>query len=319
MVRHQFMAHAIHWSDEVDDVLGGDQAVGFAHATPAAGVVLSPLTNTGVRDRAAGSLEPVTSSVGMWRKLAALRELPRVAVAYHAREHGFSRRPEYVLVQGTASSTSPDDDSWIKRHREAWERFGGSPDVGPLSDRWLRVYHHRVGIRLAVERIVVWPDLECRGVPAVLGAPLAPPAAPQSPPAKGTRPRVAHRRAARRAARRPHVLLGWAGADGFPLVVPVRVDGTVDDGIALTAAPGTVPPGGRRAGLLAHSFARYTRGQHKHQHTGWLESREDGRLVYAPHTASGYWLPPSWTLYRLAAGLVTRRGLRAARRAGFVA
>jgi hypothetical protein len=309
---------AVRWPDEVDDVMAGDQAVAFGQTTPAGGVVLTPLTNVGLRDREAGRAQPVTSSIGMWRKLERLRARPRVAIAYHAREHGFSRRPEYVLVQGTATLTELDDPSWIERHREAWERFVGPRDVGPLWERWLSVYHRRVGVGLDVERIVVWPDLECRGVPEVHGPPLPPPGPPQAAPAKGTGPRVAHRRAARRAARRPHVLLGWTGADGFPVIVPVRVAGAVENGIALEAPADVVPPGGRRAGLLAHSFARYTRGQHKHQHTGWLESR-DGRLVYAPHTEAGYWLPASWVLYRTASGFVTRRGLRAARRAGFVA
>jgi hypothetical protein len=69
--------------------------------------------------------------------------------------------------------------------------------------------------------------------------------------------------------------------------------------------------------LLAHSFARYTFGQRQRKHTGWLEV-EDGRAVYAPHTESGYYLPSSRFLYRAGAGYVTNRGLRAARRAGFI-
>ena len=307
------------WPEAVDEVLGGDQALAFAHVTPARGVVLTPLTNTGLRDRAAGAAEPVSSSVGMWRKLERVRAEPRVALAYHAREHGFADRPEYVLVQGTASLSPLEDRGWVERHREAWERFSGSRDVGPLWERWLRAYHWRVGISLVVERVSVWPDLACRGEVEVHGTPRpAAPPAPQRPPAKGTAPRIRHHRAARRAARRPHVLLGWVGTDGFPVVVPVDVAGAEAHGIQLTAPPGLVPPGGRRAGLLAHSFARYTAGQHQHRHTGWLQADGD-RILYAPHTESGYHLPESMTLYRLGAGLVTRRGLRAARRAGFVA
>ncbi len=101
------------------------------------------------------------------------------------------------------------------------------------------------------------------------------------------------------------------------MVVPVSVVGTEPGGIVLQAPSGAVPPGGRRAGLVGHSFARYTYGQHKHVHSGWLDSEGD-RLVYAPHTEHGYFLPWSRTAYRLSAGFVTRRGYRDALRAGFV-
>jgi hypothetical protein len=117
----------------------------------------------------------------------------------------------------------------------------------------------------------------------------------------------------------PNVLLGWVGADGFPLVVPVAVAGPQEDeGIVLEAPPGLVPRDGRRAGLLAHSFARYTAGQNQRKHTGWLEAEAGKRRVlYAPHTEAGYHMPSSMLVYRLAAGYGTRRGLRGAREAGF--
>jgi len=303
------------WSDAADGILGGDQAVVLAHLTPARGVVLTPVTNFGLRDRAAGTVAPVSSSVGMWRKLERIRAAPRVAVAFHTREHGFADRPEYVLVQGEATVTPYERRDWVDEHREAWERFAGPRDVG-LWERWLRVYHWRSGVEIAVHRVVVWPDLRCEGPPVVHGAPLpADPPEPQRPPAKGTGPRIDHRRAARRAAALPDVLLGWAGADGFPVAVPVAVGDAAGDGIELTAAAGLVPPGGRRAGLTAHRFARHTFGQVQRKHTGWLEAG-DGRLLYAPHTEAGHRLPESRFLYRMASGYVTRRGLREGRAAG---
>jgi hypothetical protein len=308
------------WPETADEILGGDQVVIFAHVTPASGVVLTPLTNTGVRDREAGTATPVSSSVGMWKKLERIRRNPQVAVAYHTRKHGFSDRREYVLVQGRASLSPLADRGWVERHLESWECFSGPRDVGPIGERWLRIYHWRVGVELAVERVIVWPDGACRGAPEVHGVPL--PAAapePQRPPARGTGPRISHRRAARRAARLPNVLLSWVDADGFPMVIPVDVAGTAERGILLKAPGGVVPPGGRRAGLTAHSFARYTFGQDQHKHTGWLESEPDeGQIVYAPHTQAGYRLPRSRLLYRIGSGFVTRRGYRAGRRAGFL-
>jgi hypothetical protein len=308
------------WPDTADEILGGDQAVVLAYVTPASGVVLTPLTNFGLRDREAGTMTPLNSSIGMWRKLERLQQSPRVGVAYHTRDQGFSDRPEYVLVQGTASLSSFQDPTWLERHRASWERFAGPRDVGPLWERWLRVYHWRVAIEIAVERVIVWPDLGCRGQAEIYGAPLPPePPVPQRLPAKGTAPRIDTKRAARRAARLPNLLLGWVGADGFPVVVPVMVAGTEERGIRLGAPQGLVPPGGRRAGILAHAFARHTYGQHQRKHTGWLESNPtECRVLYAPHTESGYYLPWSRFAYRLAAGFVTRRGLRHARRAGFL-
>jgi len=278
---------------------------------------LLPVTNTGLRDRAAGRLTPFTTSIGMWRKLAAIQREPRIAVAYHTRTHGFSEGPEYVLVQGRASLAPFDDRGWIERHRESWERFSGPRDVG-LWEPLLRTYHWRIAVEMDVERLVVWPELGCRGAPDVNGPPLPQAAPSQRPPRNGTRPRIDHERAARRASQLPNTLLGWVGGDGFPVIAPVRVEGTNEAGIFLEPPTGIVPRGGRRAGFLAHSFARFTVGQNQRKHTGWLDEGRDGRVIYAPHTESGYHLPRSRLLYRAGAAVVTNRGLRAARRAGFV-
>jgi hypothetical protein len=311
----------VRWTQDIDRILGGDQAVTFAHVTPLRGVVLTPLTNTGLHERGAGTLTPVSSSVGMWKKLKRIAEEPRVAVAYHTREHGFADGPQYVLVQGKASLTSVEDRSWVERHLDSWERFSGPRNVGPIGERWLSAYHWRVGVDLAVERVIVWPDLACGGTPQIYGVALpTQPPEPQQPPRNGTSPRINHRRAARRAARLPNRLLGWVGTDGFPMIAPVEIIGTEKGGIVLQLPAGVdAPPGGRRAGFTAHSFARYTFGQHQRKHTGWMVSQPtERRVVYAPHTQAGYWLPESRLLYRIGSGFVTRRGLREARQAGFV-
>ena len=172
-----------------------------------------------------------------------------------------------------------------------------------------------MAIEIAVERIVVWPDLSCDGTPDVHGAPLPPdPPPPQPAPKLGTGPRI-RARSARRAARLPHVLLGWVGADRFPMVVAVEVAGGEDRGLTLQSAPG-VPPGGRRAGLTAHWFSRGVIGQHQRVHTGWLDAAAGGRLVYAPHTLAAYRFPPSTLLFSWSAGGATRWRLRRAPAAG---
>lgn len=276
-------------------------------------MVLSPLSNFAIHDRDAGTVA-VNSSIAMWRKLERIRRNPRVALAFHTRAHGRSERPEYVLVQGVAAIGGHD---WYGALGDQWELVGGQPlDAGRLWNWWLRDYHERVNVVASVERIVVWPDLACHGAHHVLGPQLPehPPAA-QSPPARGTGPRVNHRAVARRARRLPHVLLGWTGADGFPVVVPVTVRGTVREGIVLEDRAGLVPPGGRRAGLTAHSFSRHVYGQEQHRHTGWLE-RTGEDIVYAPHTRAWYRWPASRFVFNAVAGYGTRRGMRQARRAG---
>src|SRR3954451_7638983 len=196
------------WPDDVDEILGGDQVVALAYTTPANGVILTPLTNFGLRDPEAGTLRAVNSSVAAWRKLDRIRKSPKIALAYHTRTHGFSDRPEYVLMQGTASLGDPVED-YPRSIEETWERFGGPVDAGPIWNWWTKVLDHRVEIRLAVERVIVRPDLACEGTPEIHGTRVRGEAAKQKLPGKGPGPRFRPRRAARRATKVPKVLLGW--------------------------------------------------------------------------------------------------------------
>ncbi len=306
-----------HWSDAVDEILGGDEVIMLAYVTPAKGVVLLPVTNFALRDREAGTISAVNSSVGVWRKLDRIRRNPRVALAYHTREHGRSGRPEFVLVHGTASLSEPISD-YPSAIIDQWERVEPWRDLHPLWKWWRRVFALRVVIEVAVERVVVWPDLACSGPPQVHGAPLPPDHPPaQTAPRNGTGPRIDHVRAAARARRLPHLLLGWVGADGFPMAIPAAVSDTEARGMVLQVQRGLIPPGGRRAGLTAHWFSRYAIGQNQRKHTGWLEAQpESERVLYAPHTQASYRFPASRTLFQIVSGGATRWGLRGARRAG---
>jgi len=67
-------------------------------------------------------------------------------------------------------------------------------------------------------------------------------------PKKGAGPRLDVDRAARRMGRQPHRLLAYQGGDGMPVIVPFSIDGASADGMHLRAAPGLIPPDGRRAG-----------------------------------------------------------------------
>src|SRR3989440_418219 len=198
-------AAPVTWSDEVDDVLAGDLTAGLAYLTPAGGAVVTAVAPVGLRDREAGG-GTFTTSFRFAKKLDRIRRDPHVALAFHAREHGFSRSPRYVLVQGTAAVREPDEAFLRDVVSPQSARYLGPPRQGRFWDRWMREYYaDRVGVDVRVERIVSWPDLAGRGRPEALGAPLADAEpAPQEPPAKGTGPRVDVRRAARRLAAVPH-------------------------------------------------------------------------------------------------------------------
>ncbi len=302
------------WSDDVDEILGGDLVVGFSYLTPAKGVVISPMTPLGLRDREAGTVT-LTTSLALWKKLDRIRRNDGVAIAYHTRAHGLSERPGFVLVQGRASFDPKPDRAWLESITPAWNRFL-VPRSGGLTGRLLDVYYwQRVAITVQVERIVAFADDAATGEPTVYGKPRPVPAPAQSPPAGGTAPRLDPAKAAAAAGRLPNVLLGWCGADGLPEVVPVGVGAAGEDGISVQAPPGSVPAGGRRAGLTAHAFRAKVLGQEQRIHTGWLTAAEDGVIAYAPHTRSGYRIPASKLVYTLGcASMVT--GMRGARKAG---
>jgi hypothetical protein len=301
---------AFAWSDSEERIIGGDLTAALAYLTPAGGAVLTPVAPIGLRDREAGTVG-FTTSLGFGRKLDRIKENPRVALAYHAREHGFASEPRFVLVQGTASyDAHPDPRVLAERVGPASTRFMGPPRTGAFWDRWLSAYYaDRVLVTVRVERVLSWPDLRCGGELSVSGSqPSAQAPASQEAPRMGAGPRVDVARAARRSSKLPHVLLGYRGADGFPLIVPVGVGAPGPSGIALS---GPLAAGGRRAGLLAHRYEPKLIGLETRQHTGWLQD-----AVYAPHTESGFRAPANKTLLLLGNGYMARRGLKRARALG---
>jgi hypothetical protein len=305
----------ITWPDEVDEILGGDLTAALAYVTPAGGAVVTAVAPLGLRDRAAGTVT-FTTSLGLGRKLERMARNPRAALGYHSRRHGFADRPEFVLVQGNADIAAEPSREYLEQVvRPQATRFMGPPKQGRLFwDRWLREYYQdRIPVPIHVERVTVWPDGGCGGTPATHGtAPAGDPPSQQAP-AKGTGPRVDVQRAASRLKKLDELLLAYVGADGYPEIVPVRIDGAGPEGLRLSSAA-RLPPGGRRAGVLAHSYRPKLIGLAARQHTGWLTVDEDGAL-YAPHTETGFRAPANKTALLIANGLLAKRGLRRARRA----
>ena len=286
------------WSDEVDSVIDGDLTAGLAYVTPAGGVVVTAVAPVGLRDRTAGNVG-FTTSLGFGKKLERIKRNPKVALAYHAREHGFAVSDLYVLVQGIARPvTDPDRDYIENVLKPKAERFMGPPKRGVFWDRWLQAYYaDRVPVTVEVENVLVWPGDDLVSSPP-----------PQSPPKNGTGPRVKPVDVSL-----PHRLIGWVGTDGFPEVVPFtgRMGG---DGTIEVESPAGLPAGERRAGLLAHDYNAKLIGLEARQHTGWLAT-DGSRGTYAPHTVSKFKAPANKTLLLLGNGFLARRGLKKARRA----
>jgi hypothetical protein len=296
------------WPDTEDSIIGGDLAVALGYLTPAGGVVVRPVVPVGMRDRAAGTVA-FSTSLGFARKLERIARNPQVALAYHAREHGFAREPHFVLVQGDATYEAEPNPETIERTLAASTPFIGPPQTGVFWNRWMRAYYtERVLVTVRVRRVISWPDRDSSSVGEVAGSksPLAPPP-PQAPPDKGTGPRVDVNQAMRRLVSLPHVLLGYRDADGYPRIVPVEPQSSDNAGIRLS---GPLPPGGRRAGLLGHGFQARLIGLETRVYTGWLS---DG--LYAPHTESGFKAPANKTLTLPANGFLARRGVKQARAA----
>ena len=141
------------WSDSEDAIIGGDLTAALAYATPAGGAVLTPVAPLGLRDRSAATVG-FTTSLGFGRKLDRIKANPRVALAYHAREHGFATAPGVVIMQGTASyDAHPDREVLESRVRPASTRFLGAPRTGFFWGRWLSAYYEdRVLVNVRVDR-----------------------------------------------------------------------------------------------------------------------------------------------------------------------
>ena len=302
----------VQWPDAIDDVIGGDLTAALAYVTPAGGAVVTAVAPIGLRDRSTGTVS-FTTSLGFGRKLDRIEKDPRIALAYHAREHGHSTSSRYVLVQGSATVIREPDRDYLDFVGRQATPFMGPPARGPFWDRWLSAYYaDRVPVHIDVHRIVTWPDLRCAGELEVHGAALPDPPRAQEPPKKGTGPRVDCVRAGRALMKLPHQLVAFRGGDGHPVVVPVRA-GSVDAGaMHLDAPAGLLPGGGRRAGLLAHDYRAKLIGLAARQHTGWMEV-DGGRALYAPHTSSAFRAPANKTLLLLGNGYLARRGLKKAR------
>jgi hypothetical protein len=306
------------WPDEVTSILGGDVCVALAYRTPAGGVVLTPVTTIGMFDEEEGTVT-TTSSFGNWKKLVRIAADDRVALVYHARDHGRASTPHLIVAQGRASFPDRPDRAWVTPEAAAnIERFLPLPRTGRFWSWVGREYaEERVPIVVSIHRMSVYDKPTAAEPSLVIGAPPADEPAPaQTAPRNGTEPRVAAKRYSKRLAKTRHRLIGFTDAEGFPTA---RVATFEHDGDSLIVDAPSLPPGGRRAGVLAHWFEPQLIGQGSVLLTGWLDVDEtSGIATYSPHTTSGYALPASKFLFSVGGGLAAKLGYRKAVKAGHV-
>jgi Pyridoxamine 5'-phosphate oxidase len=163
---------SITWDDEVERVLAGDLTAALGYRTPAGGVVVQAVAPIGLHDRDAGTVG-FTTSLGFSKKLERIAADPRVALAFHAREHGTGPSTSYVLAQGRARVIAEPSPGERERVRRLATSYLGEPKSGPFWNRWLREYYNvRVPVVVDVDRIVAWPDLRCAGPVRVVGEEL---------------------------------------------------------------------------------------------------------------------------------------------------
>src|SRR3954466_3565570 len=124
------------WDDATDAVLAGDLTAALGYRTPAGGVVVQAVAPIALRDRAAGTVG-FTTSLGFSKKLERIAADPRVALAFHAREHGTANGDAYVLVQGTARVIADISDERRTAVTALAEAQLGKLKQGWFWDRWM--------------------------------------------------------------------------------------------------------------------------------------------------------------------------------------
>ncbi|MEU4562154.1 hypothetical protein AB0F72_27535 [Actinoplanes sp. NPDC023936] len=284
------------WADDIDQVLAGDLIAALTVTTASGDVVTVPTAPLGLRDRGQGWVSCFVPARFAGR-LDQPGPIGRVALTFLSRAHGTATSDAYLLVQGHAEAGHTIAGAIHSRASELLE----PALVAAFRDGWRGERRHdAIGVRVRVHRITTWSDARASGIPTTLGAAAAAAPLPQPVPSHAASG-VDARNAVRRFRGHPHRLLSYAGGDGFPVTIPVRILEAGEQGIRITAPAGTLPAGDRRAGLLALSYGPRLTGLSTRHHTGWLSKHKDGTATYVPHSGYGHHLPQSKAL-RLLAG-----------------
>ena len=290
----------------------GDLTAALGYRTPAGGAVALAVAPVGLHDRAAGTVG-FTTSLGLLEEARPDRRDPRVALAFHAREHGASSSPALRARPGPRHASTPRRRRRASRRSSTQaERYLGEAPRGRFWDFWLREYGDvRVPADVEVERIVVWPDLRCAGEPR--GARRA--AARAAGPAGAAEARAPARgstwRARPSASRKTATCCSaTAAATATRWWCPWRSTGSGP------AACGSAPPRRCRRAAAGPACSATPTARSSSACARARTPAGSRAALYAPHTEAGYVAPPNKTLLLLLNGGLAKRGVRKARRAG---
>ena len=267
----------VSWPDDVDEVLGGDMTAALAYVTPAGGTVVTAVAPCGLRDRDAGHGH-LHHLVRPAQEARADRSATRTSRSPTTPASTASpTATQFVLVQGSARPIPATDLDWNENVLgPAAARFMGRSAhrglLGSLAARVLR--RPRAGDRSTWSESWSGRRSTASGEPEVHGSPR--PAAPEP----AVRAEEGHR-AARRRRRRPPASSPASPTCCCPGASPTAIRrwcrcasserGRRRHPPRAGAAP--LPAGGRRAGVLAHSYEANLTGLRSRQHTGLARGR----------------------------------------------
>ncbi len=229
------------------------------------------------------------------------RRDPRVALLFSdALGTGLERAP-VVLVQGLATVRDADLQAGTDRYvrlsmAKAPEVYAGQP--GWLL-RTLSWYFARIWIQVTPTRMLWWPEGRLDAQPREWKAPLGTQAAPSDPAPSGPgaagvlTPPADWRPAAAEAAGLPTRDLTVVGADGFPVVLPVRELAPVPEGFRLQVAPGAEPVPAGPACLTFHAHSVPFTAQQNRSFAGALRADEGGSLTFGVQRQLADWSIPT--------------------------
>ncbi len=241
-----------------------------------------------------GATLDITTGVGYPKKADDAARHPRVAQLFSDPTGSGITDGPCVLVQGTATV----DDANLATNRERYRRESGeklpaTKDMLPpkFVEGLFGWYFDRIYVKLAPDRVLVWPDGDCAKPPEVHGLPL-PESAGDHAPAANEAGAVWDPRIDELGSRYDSAVLAWEGPDGYPYAVrlPVAIDAS-SRRIRFDRVPAALPVSIGPACVTAHSHSPEFLWQENFQVRGDLMRDADGLVLVPRKMIGGFEIP----------------------------
>jgi hypothetical protein len=246
-----------------------------------------------------GSTLDITTGVGYPKKADDAARHPHVAQLFSDPTGCGLDGPPVVLAQSSATIHDSDFPANRERYRrESLEKLPATKELYPpkFIEPILGWYFDRIYVKMAPERVLVWPDGDCTKEPTVYGVPLEA-LAGDSPPAgdsshAGDSPPVWDERMDELGSRYDSAVLAWENPDDYPIAVrlPVSIDRNARR-IVFPQAPAGVQVRLGKACVTAHSHSPEFLWQENFQVRGELTRDGDGLVLVPQKLIGGFELP----------------------------